>query len=97
MFGNTQPVLTPQEQWRKKYPSVVTGIFSFIQFILTIVIIGCEVGSILIDAIVATVYVGFWSGLFFMIAWITQASSCMSSEFFDLKFIFSYFHSLLLS
>lgn len=82
MIGNPQPVLTPQEQWKKKYPSIITGIFSFIQFVVTVVIIGCEVGSVLIDEIVATIYVGFWAGLFFMIAWIAQASSCMSFEFF---------------
>jgi hypothetical protein len=82
MIGNAQSVLTPQEKWKKKYPSIITGILSFIQFIVTVVIIGCEVGSVLIDMIVATIYVGFWAGLFFMIAWITQASSCMPFKIF---------------
>jgi hypothetical protein len=86
MIGNiAQPVLTPKEQWKKKYPSIITGILSFIQFVVTFVIIGCEVGSVLIDAIVATIYVGFWAGLFFMIAWITQAVAGMSLILFSFK------------
>jgi hypothetical protein len=78
MIGDVQPVvIPPQLQWEKKFPSVVSGIFSFIQFFITIVIIGCEVGSILIDIVTATIYVGFWASLFFMAAWISQAASCM--------------------
>jgi hypothetical protein len=77
MIANAQPVIPPPQQWLKKFPSIISGIFSFIQFIVTIVIIGCEVGSVLIDMVTATIYVGFWASLFFMVAWISQAATCM--------------------
>jgi hypothetical protein len=78
MIGNAQPVIPPQQQWQKKFPSIISGILSFVQFVITIVIIGCEVGSVLIDMVTATIYVGFWASLFFMVAWISQAATCMS-------------------
>ncbi|UJR14013.1 hypothetical protein I4U23_001012 [Adineta vaga] len=71
------PLPPPPTLWRQKYPAVISGILSFVQFIITIVIIGCEVGSMLIDIVTATIYVGLWASLFFMIAWISQSvSSC---------------------
>ncbi len=82
MIDNVYPELTPQQQWQKKYPTVATGILSFIQFVVAIVIIGCEIGSILIDAIVATIYVGIWAGVFFLIACISQGISCMFLKFY---------------
>ncbi len=87
MIGDVQTTRPPEQPWRKKFPSVISGIFSFIQFVVTIVIIGCEVGSILIDMITATIYVGFWASLFFMVAWISQAATCMSLLFFYFNFI----------
>ena len=69
------PVPTPKEQWKKKFPSIISGILAFLQFGLTFVIIGCEVGSILIDMITATIYVGLWAGIFFIIAWSSLAGS----------------------
>ena len=77
MINNGQPAVFPQQYWRKKYPAIVSGLFAVIQFILAILIIGCEIGSMLIDIITATIYVGLWSGLFFLIASISQAISCM--------------------
>lgn len=77
MNGNIQTIIPPQQQWKKKFPAIISGILSFLQCFVTIVIIGCEVGSILIDIFTATIYVGFWASLFFMIAWISLASSCM--------------------
>ena len=81
MIQTPQPVVPPpppqQPPWKIKYPSILTGIFSFFQFVVTVAIIGCEVGSVLIDMVTATFYVGFWSGLFFMGAWISQASAGM--------------------
>ena len=72
-----QPITPPQPPWRTKFPAIFSGILSFLQFVITFVIIGCEVGSILIDMVTATIYVGFWASLFFMFAWISQASACM--------------------
>jgi hypothetical protein len=82
----------PQQPWQKKFPSVISGIFSFIQLIVTIVIIGCEVGSMMIDIFTATIYVGIWASLFFMCAWISQAAACMNHCCFSiLNFIRVFF------
>ena len=69
---------TPPTLWSKKFPSIISALFAFFQAVITIIIIGCEVGSILIDAVTATVYVGIWAGLFFFVAWIAQSVSCKS-------------------
>jgi hypothetical protein len=53
-----------------------------VQCFITLVIIGCEVGSILIDIVTATIYVGFWASLFFLVAWISLAGSCMILLFY---------------
>lgn len=77
MIGNPPPaVVPPAQQWKLKYPAILSGILSTIQLILAFAIIGCEIGSILIDIVTATIYVGLWAGLFFLIAGISLASSC---------------------
>lgn len=72
------PVPTPKEQWKKKFPSIISGILAFLQFGITFVIVGCEIGSILIDMVTATIYVGLWAGIFFIIAWVSLAGSGIS-------------------
>ena len=72
-----QPLTLSQQQWRTKYPSIISGILAFLEFGFTVVIIGLEIGSILIDMVTATIYVGLWAGLFFTAAWISLAGSCM--------------------
>ncbi|CAF1073065.1 unnamed protein product [Adineta ricciae] len=61
--------------WKKKFPAIFSGILAFLQYGMTVVIIGCEIGSVLIDVFTATIYVGFWASIFFVSAWISQASS----------------------
>lgn len=81
------PVVTPPTLWPKKFPSIISALFSFFQAVVTIVIIGCEIGSILVDAVTATIYVGLWAGLFFLFAWISQSVSCEFSFFrFQIEF-----------
>jgi hypothetical protein len=82
MIGNVPQTIPPPQYWRRKFPSVISGILSFVQFVVTIIIIGCEVGSILIDIVTATIYVGLWASLFFIIASISQAATCMLLLFF---------------
>ncbi|CAF0983546.1 unnamed protein product [Adineta steineri] len=65
----------PPKPWKIKFPAIISGILSFLQFGITFVIIGCEVGSVLIDMVTATIYVGFWASLFFIFAWISQATT----------------------
>ena len=61
--------------WKKKFPTIFSGILAFLQYGITVVIIGCEIGTVLIDVFTATIYVGFWASIFFVSAWISQASS----------------------
>jgi hypothetical protein len=64
-----------EQKWSEKFPSTLVGLFAFYQCLCTIAIIGCEIGSVLIDLFNATIYVGFWASLFLIIAWISQAVS----------------------
>lgn len=65
----------PPSPWKTKFPSTVSAIFSAVQGVMAIGIIGCEIASILIDQYNATIYVGLWAGLFIMTAWISQEAS----------------------
>jgi hypothetical protein len=71
MIDNTHEIEL-QKQWHEKFPSTLSGLFAFYQCLCTITIFGCELGSILIDIFNATIYVGFWASIVFMIAWISQ-------------------------
>ena len=68
------PAIVPL--WRQKFPSIASAALSSVQFLITIVIIGCEVGSMLIDIVTATVYVGLWASLFFLTSCVSQWISC---------------------
>ncbi|CAF1633697.1 unnamed protein product [Adineta ricciae] len=75
------PIITPRAPpivplWRQKFPSIASGALSSVQFLITIIIIGCEVGSMLIDIVTATVYVGLWASLFFLTSCVSQWISC---------------------
>ncbi|CAF3379236.1 unnamed protein product [Rotaria socialis] len=70
------PIVPPSvSEWRQKFPASLSGTISFLQIVLSIIIIGCEVGSILIDIITVTIYVGLWAGLFFLVASFSQSGS----------------------
>ena len=77
-----QPYSPPAQPWKIKFPAIISGILSFFQLVLAIAIIGCEIGSILIDMITSTIYVGLWAGIFFVIAAISLAVSCESFVYF---------------
>lgn len=81
MIENPPSVFSPALQWKKNYPAIISGIVSVLQFIFTFAIIGCEIGSILIDIVTATIYVGLWASLFFLIAAISLASSSCCCRF----------------
>ncbi len=83
MIGNLQTKIPPQQLWRQKFPASISGLLSTAQLVVTVVIIGCEVASMLIDIVTATIYVGLWAGFFFMIGWISQAASCMILLFYS--------------
>jgi hypothetical protein len=80
----TQPIASPlipppppPQPWKAKFPVIIAGILAFLQFGIAFVIIGLEIGSVLIDMVTATIYVGFWGGLFFIAAFSSLAGSCM--------------------
>ncbi|UJR33172.1 hypothetical protein I4U23_020628 [Adineta vaga] len=63
--------------WKTKFPTIFSSIICFLQYGITFIIIGCEIGSVLIDMVTATIYVGFWASIFFISACISQGvSSC---------------------
>ncbi|CAF1250100.1 unnamed protein product [Rotaria magnacalcarata] len=82
MHSTVPPIVPPSvSNWRQKFPASLSGTISFLQIVLTIIIIGCEIGSILIDIITVTIYVGLWAGLFFLVASLSQSgSSCCCRE-----------------
>ena len=77
MIDNTYKMKIAEE-WPETFPSSLSGLFAFYECLCTLAIIGCEIGSILIDLYNATIYVGLWASVFFMVAWITQilSASC---------------------
>ena len=62
-----------ERQWTEKFPVTLIGLLAFYQCLCTIAIIGCEIGSVMIDVFNATIYVGFWASMIFMVTWIVQA------------------------
>ncbi len=72
-YGETQR----KELWRKKYPAIIGGLLSVLQMILTLIIVGCEVGNSLILFSQMNVFVGYWTFPFFMCAWISLAGGSM--------------------
>jgi len=82
MIDNVQKKIPPQQLWRQKFPARISGLFSIAQLVVTVVIIGCEVGSMLIDIVTATIYVGIWAGFFFVIASISLAAPSMILLFY---------------
>ena len=71
-----------EKQWQKMFPSVISGLFAFYESLCSIGVVGCELGSVLIDQYNSTIYVGFWSGLFLISAWISQA---LAGTFFSVR------------
>lgn len=74
---NPLPAQSPATVWKAKYPAICSGVLAFLQYGMTFIIVGCEIGSVLIDTVTATIYVGFWASLFFISAWVSQSILCM--------------------
>jgi hypothetical protein len=66
-----------KELWRSKFPAIVGAFLSVFQMILTVVIVGCEVGGIFIQFPRMNAFVGYWTSSFFMCAWISLAGASM--------------------
>ena len=51
-----------------RFPRWLTGIIGVVQLLLTLAIIGLEIGSLYIDLAHGTIFVGIWAGIVFLIA-----------------------------
>jgi len=65
------------ELWRQKFPAVIGALLSVLQMILTMAIVGCEIGGIFIQFPRMNVFLGYWTFPFFMCAWISLAGASM--------------------
>jgi hypothetical protein len=66
-----------KELWRNNYPTIIGALLSVFQMILTLAIVGCEVGNSLILFPQMNVFVGYWTFPLFMCAWISLAAGSM--------------------
>jgi hypothetical protein len=65
--------LTPKQQrWRQVWPAGFIAILAVIQLILTFIIIGLEVTSLIFDFYHSMIFAGFYCSLFFMVTWISM-------------------------
>ena len=69
-----------------RFPRWLTGIIGVVQLLLTLAIIGLEVGSLYIDLGHGTIFVGIWAGIVFLIA--TLSMLFISNEPFDRTYCF---------
>ena len=62
-------------QWRRRFPCGVLTILCLLEMIFTFIILGCEVGSMIIDFYRMNAFVGYWAFPFFMCAWLSLAGA----------------------
>jgi hypothetical protein len=66
-----------KELWRMNYPAIIGSLLAAFQMILTLAIVGCEIGNSLILFQQMNVFVGYWTFPLFMCAWISLAAGSM--------------------
>ncbi len=54
----------------ERFPRWITLIIALVQFVITAAIIGLEIASDYIDLAHGTIWVGFWSGIIFIITFL---------------------------
>ena len=71
-------------EWRSKFSIVIPILIGLLQLILTMAIVGLEIGSLVISPIQGTLYAGFWLSVIFTLSWIAMAmlGNEIPSEFF---------------
>jgi amino acid permease len=72
-----------KQLWRQKYPAIVGALLSIFQLILTLVIVGCEVGGDFVQFPRMNIFVGYWTAPCFMCAWISLAGASMHLYLFS--------------
>lgn len=70
-----------REAWRQKFPTIIGVILSLVEMLLTMAILGCEVGISVVQFLRMNIFVGYWTFPSFMCAWISLAGVCMYSSF----------------
>jgi hypothetical protein len=68
-----------RELWRQKYPAIIGALLSVFQMILTMVILGCEIGGDFIHFPRMNAFVGYWVFPLFMCAWLSLAGASIYS------------------
>jgi hypothetical protein len=72
----------------ERFPRWITGILGFIQLLITAAIIGLELGSVYIDLAHGTIWAGFWSGIIFIMTFVTMLFISKYSFKFLIGFLF---------
>ncbi len=80
--------------WEQKYPAVIGGLLSLFEMILTVAILGCEIGGTLINFERMNAFVGYGGFPFFTLAWISLAGTSMILH--SCMYIYLYFFIRLL-
>ena len=66
-----------KQLWRQKFPAIVGSLLSVFQFLLTLAIVGCEIGGDFVQFPRMNIFVGYWTLPLFMCAWISLAGASM--------------------
>ena len=61
-----------QQRWKSVWPVRIIALIATLQLILTLGILGLEVGSVIIDVDQGTAYAGFYCSVFFIMTWISM-------------------------
>lgn len=76
-------------RWRSKFSIIIPIIVGFLQFLLTIAIIGLEIASVVISPLFGTLYAGFWLSVIFTLSWISMFILGKNKIIFRLFFVFT--------
>ena len=58
-------------RWRSRFSTGIPVILGIFQMLLTFVIIGLEIASVVISPIYGTLYAGFWGSVVFTLSWLS--------------------------
>ncbi len=59
-------------RWRSRFSTGIPVLLGFFQMLLTFVIIGLEIATVIISPIYGTLYAGFWCSVIFTLSWISM-------------------------
>jgi hypothetical protein len=59
-------------RWRSRFSTGIPVLLGFFQMLLTFVIIGLEIASVIISPIYGTLYAGFWCSVIFTLSWVSM-------------------------